>query len=82
MLLRQDPPRGHPECLTGLTFVISGVLDSLRREEAEDVVKRHGGRITTSISKKTSFLLVGCQCGNGKHTKAKSPCCPLAKLVA
>lgn len=41
----QEPPRGHPDCLTGKTFVISGVLDSLKREEAADFVKRHGGKV-------------------------------------
>lgn len=41
----QEPPRGHPDCLTGKTFVVSGVLDSLKREEAEDFIKRHGGKV-------------------------------------
>jgi replication factor C subunit 1 len=41
----QEAPRGHPDCLTGKTFVVSGVLDSLKREEAEDFIKRHGGKV-------------------------------------
>ena len=41
----QEAPRGHPDCLTGKTFVLSGVLDSLKREEAEDFIKRHGGKV-------------------------------------
>ncbi|KAL2905275.1 Replication factor C subunit 1 [Bienertia sinuspersici] len=49
----KDVPEGTPDCLAGLTFVISGTLDSLEREEAEDLIKRHGGRITGSVSKKT-----------------------------
>ena len=32
-------PRGHPDCLTGKAFVISGVLDSLQRDEAEDFIR-------------------------------------------
>lgn len=64
----QEVPRGHPDCLTGKTFVLSGVLDSLQREEAEDVVKRHGGRVTGSVSGKTSFLVVGTSCGKSELT--------------
>ena len=38
-------PTGHPDCLTNKKFVFSGVLDSLTRGEAEDFVKRHGGKV-------------------------------------
>ena len=38
-------PRGHPDCLTGKVFVVSGVLDSMTRGEAEDFIKRHGGKV-------------------------------------
>jgi hypothetical protein len=41
----QAAPQGHPDCLTGKTFVVSGVLDSLTRGEAEDFIKRHGGKV-------------------------------------
>lgn len=65
-------PRGHPDCLTGKTFVISGVLDSLRREEASDFIKRHGGKVTGSVSSRTSFLVVGQHTGRSKYHTAKS----------
>jgi replication factor C subunit 1 len=65
-------PLGHPDCLTGKTFVISGVLDSLRRSEAEDYVKRHGGKITSAVSGKTSFLLMGSFAGRSKYNAAQS----------
>jgi replication factor C subunit 1 len=52
-------PRGHPDCLAKLTFVISGVLDSMMRDQATEYIKRHGGRVTTSVSSKTTFLLCG-----------------------
>ncbi|XP_020100068.1 replication factor C subunit 1 [Ananas comosus] len=67
----KEVPEGAPECLAGLTFVISGTLDSLEREEAEDLIKRHGGRITGSVSKKTSFLLADEDIGGRKSSKAK-----------
>uniref|UniRef100_A0A5B7ACB2 Replication factor C subunit 1 n=1 Tax=Davidia involucrata TaxID=16924 RepID=A0A5B7ACB2_DAVIN len=76
---RKDPPHkgekeipeGAPDCLAGLTFVISGTLDSLEREEAEDLIKRYGGRITGSISKKTNYLLCDEDIGGRKSSKAK-----------
>lgn len=77
---RKDPPHkgekeipeGAPDCLAGLTFVISGTLDSLEREEAEDLIKRHGGRVTGSVSSKTSFLLCDEDIGGNKSAKAKA----------
>ena len=57
---------GHANCLKGQTFVITGTLDSLYRNEAEDYIKRHSGRVTGSVSGKTSFLLVGENSGNSK----------------
>ena len=66
-----EPPRGHPDCLTGKTFVISGVLESLTRVEAEDLIKRHGGKVTGNVSGRTSFLLVGHHAGPSKYHVAK-----------
>ncbi|GER53079.1 replication factor C subunit 1 [Striga asiatica] len=67
----KEVPEGAPDCLDGLTFVISGTLDSLEREEAEDLIKRHGGRVTGSISKKTNYLLCDEDIGGRKSAKAK-----------
>ncbi|XP_031371611.1 replication factor C subunit 1 isoform X1 [Punica granatum] len=67
----KEVPEGAPDCLTGLTFVISGTLDSLEREEAEDLIKRHGGRVTGSVSKKTSYLLCDEDIEGRKSAKAK-----------
>ncbi|XP_015698035.1 replication factor C subunit 1 isoform X2 [Oryza brachyantha] len=67
----KEVPEGAPDCLTGLTFVISGTLDSLEREEATDLIKRYGGRVTGSISKKTSYLLADEDVGGVKSNKAK-----------
>lgn len=67
----KEVPEGAEDCLAGLTFVISGTLDSLEREEAEDLIKRHGGRVTSSTSKKTSYLLADEDIGGRKSQKAK-----------
>lgn len=67
----KEVPEGAPDCLAGFTFVISGTLDSLEREEAEDLIKRHGGRVTGSVSKKTNYLLCDEDIGGRKSEKAK-----------
>ncbi|KAB1215676.1 Replication factor C subunit 1 [Morella rubra] len=67
----KEVPEGASDCLAGLTFVISGTLDSLEREEAEDLIKRHGGRVTGSVSKRTNYLLCDEDIGGRKSGKAK-----------
>ncbi len=59
-------PRGQKGCLEGLAFVLSGVLDSLKREEAEDLIKSCGGKCTGGVSGKTSFLLLGTVLDDGR----------------
>ena len=45
--------------LSGQTFVITGTLPSLSRIDAKKLIEQNGGRVTGSISKKTSYLLLG-----------------------
>ena len=56
-------------CLEGLTFVVTGVLDSMEREEASELIKRYGGKVTTNVSGRTSYLVVGEEPGEGKLAK-------------
>ncbi|KAI9255530.1 P-loop containing nucleoside triphosphate hydrolase protein [Sporodiniella umbellata] len=62
---------GSENCLKGLTFVLTGELDHLTREQSRDVILRHGGRITLNVSGKTSFLVAGQEPGPSKMKKAK-----------
>ena len=55
--------------MEGLTFVISGVLESLEREDAKSLVERYGGKVTTSISKRTSYIVLGRDAGISKTAK-------------
>lgn len=57
--------------LTGKTFVITGTLPSMTRDEAKDLIQRKGGKVTGSISGKTDFLLAGEKAGS-KLSKAQS----------
>lgn len=59
-------PEGADNCLAGLTFVFTGVLDTLGREEAQNLVKRYGGRVTGAPSKKTSYVVFGSEAGSKK----------------
>ncbi len=57
--------------LAGLTFVVTGTLPTWSREEAQAFIKHYGGKITSSVSNKTDYLLVGENAGS-KLTKAQS----------
>ncbi len=57
--------------LSGLTFVFTGTLSSMSRNEAKEKIESLGGKVTSSVSKKTSFVVVGKDPGS-KYEKAKS----------
>jgi len=57
--------------LAGLTFVITGTLAGLQRDAAEDALRALGAKVSGSVSKKTSFLVVGADAGS-KLAKAQS----------
>ena len=55
--------------LEGKTFVLTGTLPSLTREEAAQRIQNQGGRVTGSVSKKTDFVVAGADAGS-KYDKA------------
>ncbi|KAL4933482.1 replication factor C subunit 1 [Aspergillus undulatus] len=59
-------PTGAENCLAGLSFVFTGVLDTLGREEGQALVKKYGGKVTTAPSGKTSFVVLGADAGPSK----------------
>ena len=54
----------------GLTFVLTGTLPTLTRDEASELIKKNGGKVSGSVSKKTSYVVAGEEAGS-KLTKAK-----------
>ena len=61
-------PKGTKECLGGMTMVITGQLDSLEREECQALIERHGGRVTGSVSGKTTYVIAGIDADTGERT--------------
>jgi replication factor C subunit 1 len=70
-------PTGQPNCLYGKVFVITGVLDSLEREEAIDLILKYGGEVTKSVAKKTTHALVGLEPGPGKMAQIRARGLPI-----
>jgi DNA ligase (NAD+) len=72
MLTRQpDPASAAAGRLGGKTFVLTGTLETMTREDAEAAIERLGGKVSGSVSKKTSYLVVGADAGS-KLEKARS----------
>ncbi|WVQ80305.1 hypothetical protein IAT38_002410 [Cryptococcus sp. DSM 104549] len=67
----KDIPEGAPDCLAGLTFVFTGELESLGREEAQELVRRYSGKVTGAPSGKTSYVVIGENAGASKLNKIK-----------
>jgi replication factor C subunit 1 len=65
----KEIPVGEENCLAGLTFVFTGLLETLSREEGQELVKRYGGKVTGGPSGKTSFVVLGSDAGPSKLRK-------------
>ncbi|KAH7881856.1 replication factor RFC1 C terminal domain-containing protein [Phlebopus sp. FC_14] len=65
------PQPKSPDCLVGLSFVFTGELSSFSRDEAVDLAKRFGGRVTGQPSSKTSFVVLGDNAGPSKIAAIK-----------
>ena len=69
----------HPEMMqaaaegvfSGKSIVVTGTLPTLSRKQAEDLIRSKGGNASSSVSKKTAFVVVGEDAGS-KLTKAQS----------
>lgn len=59
-------PVGAENCLAGLSFVFTGVLDNLGRDEGQSLVKRYGGKVMSAPSRKTTYVVLGGDAGPKK----------------
>lgn len=59
-----DKPKMESDSLAGLTFVITGTLPTMGRDQAAAFIEAHGGKVTGSVSKKTHYLVAGESAGS------------------
>jgi DNA ligase (NAD+) len=66
----EEPHAASGTAFAGMTFVVTGTLPTLSRDAATALIERHGGRVTSSVSKKTSVVVAGEEAG-GKLERAR-----------
>lgn len=67
---RSDEPSSTK--LSGMRFVVSGVFSTFSRDELKGLIEQHGGKVSSSISNKTTYLVAGDNMGPAKKLKAES----------
>jgi DNA ligase (NAD+) len=58
-MAQEEAAGAEPQTLAGMAFVLTGTLPTLSREEASDLIHAHGGRVSGSVSARTSYVVVG-----------------------
>lgn len=69
-LLTSATAKKADDSLGGMTFVLTGTLPTMTRDEASALIKEHGGKVSGSVSKKTTYVVAGEEVGS-KLTKAR-----------
>jgi len=70
--ISEDALTDQSEKLKDLSIVISGVFEKVSRKELQNLIEKNGGKNTSSISKKTDYLVAGDNMGPSKRTKAEN----------
>jgi len=70
--LSADKLENQTEDLKGQTFVISGVFENVSRDELKKLIEDNGGKVGSSVSSKTTYLVAGDNMGPSKRTKAEN----------
>ena len=70
--LSADKLENQTDILKGQSFVISGVFEKVSRDELKKMIEDNGGKVGSSVSSKTTYLVAGDNMGPSKRTKAES----------
>jgi DNA ligase (NAD+) len=70
--ISQEQLVGQTDRLKGSTFVVSGVFETLSRTELKKKIEDNGGKVASSVSSKTTYLVAGDKMGPSKRTKAEN----------
>ncbi len=71
LAISEEELAGQTDTLSGATFVVSGVFTKVTRTELKKLIETNGGKVSGSISKKTSYVVAGDNMGPSKRTKAE-----------
>ncbi len=69
--LSEEQLQNQSDTLKGKTFVVSGVFETIGRTELKKLIEDNGGKVSSSISSKTTYLVAGANMGPSKKTKAE-----------
>ncbi len=69
--MAEEPTQSKGTSLVGQTLVLTGTLPTMKRDEAKALIEAHGGKVTSSVSKKTNYVVAGDAAGS-KLTKAQT----------
>jgi len=75
--ISQEEMANQTDKLSGSIFVVSGVFTKVTRTELKKLIENNGGKVSSSISKKTSYVVAGDKMGPSKKTKAEGLGVPL-----
>ena len=79
--LSEEQLQNQTDKLKGLVFVVSGVFEQVSRPELKKLIEDNGGKVSSSISSKTSFVIAGDKMGPSKRTKAENLGIPIISEV-
>lgn len=69
--IKKPEPKLQNKNISGKIFVLTGTLEKLSRDEAKNIIKKYGGSVSSSVSKKTDYVLAGTEPGS-KYDDAKN----------